>query len=589
MSKVAFAPQSASLQPWRASKRSRQHYWLLRAADAAWQEQDTRATQTYLEQLDPGRLAAPERPLANLLRVASNPDQYLPHRSIMTLDFASRMVPDNYRVLLHRLRAAAYLEAGQPYRSASEHIELGAFLLDPVVARDNREQILAALQRLTARQVQSYLQLHHPDDEMFGWLALVEMLKVDLFGGQPVDAVIASWRSRFPQHPANRDSVAGLLDDYDLEFSQPAQVALLLPLSGSGRNATTVIRAATAVRDGFMAAYYADRQRQAELRIYDTGQTGAAALRQYRQALADGATQIVGPLQREAVTAVLLEADGRVPLLALNHQQTKAPTAPRVFQFGLTPEAEATHMASYMLENGHGRAVVLAPTSPWGQRMEAAFVTRFEQLGGQILGSYRYGETELDFGNVVRQAVGIIEASLRERQLRRVLGADLSFEAQPRHDLDAIFVAARPAQGRLIKPQLAFYNAGDLPAYATSHIYSGRRDPEADRDLNGMQFCDVPWLLGGHSFDPSLESVRNEFPEAKGNAVRLFALGVDAYRSLPYLDWLTEYRSDTFPGVTGQLSIDRNGRVLRRLDCATFRRGVARYQPPAAELADTKH
>ena len=379
--------------------------------------------------------------------------------------------------------------------------------------------------------------------------------------------------------------MAELLDDYDLEFSQPAQVALLLPLSGSGRDSATVIRAATAVRDGFMAAYYADPQRQAELRIYDTGQTGTLGLQQYRQALADGATQIVGPLQRDAVTAVLLEADGRVPVLALNHQHTEAPAAPRVYQFGLTPEAEASHMAGYMLENGHGRAIVLTPTSPWGQRMETTFVTRFERLGGRILGTYRYGESERDFGNVVRQAVGIIEASLRERQLQRVLGEELSFEAQPRHDLDAIFIAARPTQGRLIKPQLAFYNAGDLPAYSSSHIYSGRHNPEADRDLNGIQFCDAPWILGGHSFEPSLESVRQEFPEANGNAVRLFALGVDAYRSLPYLDWLNEYRSDTFPGVTGQLSIDRQGRVRRRLDCATFHRGVARYQPPAVKLA----
>ena len=124
-----------------------------------------------------------ERPLASLLRAASNPDQYPPHRSIMALDFASRNVPDDYRPLLHRLRATAYLEAGQPYRSAMERIELGAFLLDPIVARDNREQIIAALQRLTALQVQSYLQLHHPDDEMFGWLALVEMVKIDVFGG----------------------------------------------------------------------------------------------------------------------------------------------------------------------------------------------------------------------------------------------------------------------------------------------------------------------------------------------------------------------------------------------------------------------
>ena len=140
-------------------------------------------------------------------------------------------MPDRYRPFLYQLRGEAYLQVGQPYRSALERIELGAFLPDQTSARENREQILAALQQLTARQVQSYLQLHRPDDEMFGWLALVEMLKVDVCGGQPVDAVLASWRSRFPQQPANRDNVTELQISYDLKFSQPTEIAVLSPIA----------------------------------------------------------------------------------------------------------------------------------------------------------------------------------------------------------------------------------------------------------------------------------------------------------------------------------------------------------------------
>jgi outer membrane PBP1 activator LpoA protein len=553
---------------------------LVKAADAAWLAGDPGLARQLLGNITGRQLTGSERALSALLSVAST-DSMPAHRSLVLLDGPDTEFPDRYRALLHRMRAEAFLDAGQPYRCARERIALADWLMDPDLAKENREAILSALQRLSGRQLTDRIARHRPDEEMYGWLVLVTLLKTQVFEGQPASLVIAGWRSRFPQHPANQDSIATLLEDYDLGFDKPDQVALLLPLSDE-----RLKRAARAVRDGFFAAYYADQQHLAEVVVLDTGGDPQLALARYHQAIAGGATQIVGPLNKDAVTAVLLEADGSVPVLALNYQEGLAPTADNVFQFGLQPDEEARAAAERMLEDGHYRAVSLTPRSSWGDRMEHAFTERFQQLGGIVLGQYRYNDASVDYGAVVRESVGITEASLRERQLQRVLGEPLSFDAQRRHDNDAIFIAARPRQARQIKPQLAFYNAGNLPTYATSHVYSGHTDVDANRDLNGIQFCDAPWLLGAQSFQPSLERVRELFADARGSQVRLYAVGVDAYRILPYLSWLSRYRNDSFPGVTGQLSIDARDRIRRRLDCAVFQNGTAVYRAsPLAEEA----
>src|SRR5690554_7108230 len=79
--------------------------------------------------------------------------------------------------------------------------------------------------------------------------------------------------------------------------------------------------------------------------------------------------------------------------------------------------------------------------------------------------------------------------------MRRLLRQSTEFEPRRRQDADWLFLVALPQQARQIKPTLAFNFASDLPVYSTSHVYSGEPNPSKDRDLNGIVFCDTPWLL----------------------------------------------------------------------------------------------
>ncbi|MCR3843466.1 penicillin-binding protein activator, partial [Pseudomonas aeruginosa] len=126
-------------------------------------------------------------------------------------------------------------------------------------------------------------------------------------------------------------------------------------------------------------------------------------------------------------------------------------------------------------------------------------------------------------------------------------------------------------QARQIKPTLAFQYAGDLPVYATSHLYTGTNNPTQDQDLNGIRFCETPWLL--NPSDPTRQQVAAQWPQANGSMGRLYAMGVDAYRLAPRLPELKAVPSLQIDGLTGTLSLNPTQRIERQLQWAEFRNG----------------
>ena len=86
---------------------------------------------------------------------------------------------------------------------------------------------------------------------------------------------------------------------------------LLLPQTGS------LATAGVAVRDGVLAAYYAETRSKPGIRVYDTQSTAAGAGAAYLKAVNEGAQMIIGPIGKDETAAVAAQLDG-IPLLALN-------------------------------------------------------------------------------------------------------------------------------------------------------------------------------------------------------------------------------------------------------------------------------
>jgi outer membrane PBP1 activator LpoA protein len=138
-------------------------------------------------------------------------------------------------------------------------------------------------------------------------------------------------------------------------------------------------------------------------------------------------------------------------------------------------------------------------------------------------------------------------------------------------------MAAFARQARQLRPQLKFYRASDLPVYATSHVYSGKSSPRQDRDLDGVMFGDMPWLLSPDVAEPALQqAIQQSWANTAATYSRLVAFGVDAYRLIPHLRRLQVQPYAPFEGVTGSIVLDESNRVNRALEWAQFRHGRAR-------------
>ena len=391
---------------------------------------------------------------------------------------------------------------------------------------------------------------------------------------------IALWRHRYPGHPAGDNVVPMLMDDSHIAWAPARTVALLLPFEGQ------FAKAADAVRDGFLAAWFADQNTETRptVLVHDTSSGDIWSV--YNQAIEEGAEFVVGPLRRAAVTRLANSAGMPVPTLTLNHADAAtsvsadaAMTAPTsgLFQFALSPESEARLVAEYAWFAGHTSAAVLTPVGAWGERVAAAFADAWEDLGGSIVEFQSYLSDGSDMSTPVRKLLNVDDSDARYRSLRNVLGSNVKQETRRRQDLDFVFMAAFPRQARQLRPQLEFHQAQDLPVYSTSHIYSGIADPDADRDIDGVVFGDMPWVLDPVASGGALRrEVGTLWSDSVSAFVRLYAFGADAYRLVGELGKLRAQQYAEFQGMTGSLSLSENNRINRRLMWARFKKGTPR-------------
>ena len=490
----------------------------------------------------------------------------------------------NLQADYHRLRSEALRVSGQDMAAVRERSLLDSYL-DPGPDRyRNRQKIWDALTAASDAQLQS-VEIQ-PLQIFSGWVALAKVVRASSQDMDTLKTAIEAWNMRFPAHPAGDQIVPQIFEQARAEAQPPAKVALLLPLSGPFK------AAAIAIRDGLMAAWFADapNPHRPELILRDSSSGDISNT--YSEALGNGAQFIIGPLAKHRVAQLLRSGDIQVPTLALNYPDsptadatpanTELPATHRrqVYLFALAPEDEAEHAAEHAFTDERMNAAILAPRGPWGERVAGAFGSTWIKQGGQVVAQKFYPEQAKDVSATVKQFLNYDQSEQRARRLRRVLGRKLKHEAEPRHDIDIIFLAAFPRAARQIKPLLQFYRAGNVPVIATSHIYTGVEDPRADQDLNGIEFEDMPWTLRPNDYGLPAQ-IEALWPAAHGSLGRLYAFGADAYTLVSRLAALRKSGAPPIPGLTGALWMDKRGRIQRALQWARMKQGIPVLEPPA--------
>ena len=393
-------------------------------------------------------------------------------------------------------------------------------------------------------------------------------------------------------------------------------IAVLLPLSGR------LERTGQVVKDGIMAAYYADvEKRQDEhllprLRFIDTNNTDTQHL------LSEiGETKfIIGPLLKDTVESLIPNLPVGVNVLALNRPEELPENTPArnsavtssnalaaqgsltsstdlvgentqdefrsldlptsLNYYGLAPEDEAKQLAEFIFNKGYRAPIVIAAQSSLYQRMDTTFKKHWRMLNSQE-NKQRANITSVSFNDSnslregITQALDVAQSNERINQIEYMTNDEVYNMPRSRRDIDAIVAFASPQDTELLNPiieaSLNPYDGKLVPVYATSRSMDYDSGKNQWRDLQNVHFIDMPWLMPSHKWQPLQQEVEQAWQNQNTMQKRLFAFGFDAYQLLPQLGMLNTLKYLSHEGLTGTLSLNQQGEVIRKQPQAIIR------------------
>ena len=552
--------------------------YLMKAAFVLSEAGEPLAARRLLDQIDVATIPARLQLRRSLLLAELS---LLDHDWQTTLDLLPEenapKYPGKLRARMFELRALAFQQAGNFLDSARERINMESVLTETEDIAENRRLIWEAISTISPQKLDN-AGVSGPD-VFGGWLELGRIAARYEFDPRALRQLLQSWQTTYLNHPATSEIVPTLLYVSELEAKPPLRIALLLPFDGPFE------QAAQAIRDGFIAAWFTDqRDHRPQILVRDTTKLNIATA--LAQASEEGVDLVVGPLRKNLVSELANQTKLPVTTLALNYSdeastQSDSQTAGAqlmttdgLYQFALSPESEAQQAAERAWFDGAGRAAVITPDGEWGHRVAASFKLAWATLGGEVVSQETYPSDAKDLGGPVKLLLNVNSSEARFKDLSRVVHRKLFHEPRRRQDVDMVFMAGFPNQARRLRPQLRFHQASEVPVYTTSHVYNGVSDPPADRDINGVIFGDMPWVLRKDDF-VLREKVEGLWPKASAVYLRLYAFGADAYQVIPHLGRLQARPHAEIPGYSGALSVNKRQQVVRRLEWAKFIDGVA--------------
>lgn len=340
-------------------------------------------------------------------------------------------------------------------------------------------------------------------------------------------------------------------------------VALLLPLTGAYGES------GKAIRNGFLAAYYADKQQGGNLptvSVIDTAGGKISTL--YENAVNEGATFIIGPLLSQNLQKL---NNFKVPTISLNWLPDNR-TNKNLYQFGLSAIDEVTQIIQQMNKKGYNNVLIIVPKNNWGIHLEKTFVDQWQALNKNVVGALEF-TTAKALNHDISTLLNIKQSNSNAWRLRHMTHEKIRFLPRRRQDFDAIFLAATPNMARQIVPLLRFYYVQSIPIYATASVYAGKSSSPRDQDINGVIFCDMPWMLLLKNQLPGTLSIihskiERSWPKNATRYPRFYALGIDAYLIFKNFNTLSVSSQQTIQGATGLLYLTDDQHIRRLLKFA---------------------
>ncbi|ALS99674.1 penicillin-binding protein activator [Lacimicrobium alkaliphilum] len=519
---------------------------LLLQAVMVWQQQgDCQSALKVLQPLIPELRDATQRDQARLIRSQCLLELDKPALASASLE----KVSNNIHILPARLKLSAELaEYHRQYLNAARsHAEL--ISLDPSRAESGYRKIWQLLEQVDNKDLP---EVAAQPGYLAPWLELARITRT--VPGVELSQRINLWQQQYPDYSLP-EPVQQMLQQ---AHYQPQNIAVILPLSGRLANQ------GQALKEGILAAYFdtsQPREHKTQLTFYDSVVLDETEI----QTLALQHDFVLGPLIRENIPAILSQLPQSTPALLLNRLEQEEVSPHRYF-YSLAPEDEAEQLASYLYANGYRRPVLISAKRQLFERMAEHFMRRWQTLDKSEPSLMTFTDNK-SMRDAVDSLLDIQQSERRINQLQRLVNKEIHSFARNRRDVDAIVVFSNPAQTELLNPMIESSIspfASIVPVFASSRSFSKELGNNSLRDLRNLMFVDMPWMLPGTNAQIK-ERVNQLWPDRNDSQSRLFAMGYDAYQLVPELTTLHYIKGRQLQGLTGQLSMDRQQRIVRRL------------------------
>jgi len=388
-------------------------------------------------------------------------------------------------------------------------------------------------------------QTAHSQPVITGWLQLAQIAQRNANNFNALKNNLTEWQKNHPQHPAI--SLLSTMNNVTQDKNNTSAIAVILPLSGGYASL------GQKVQKGVLAAHYASTNTlKQRVTFYDSNAESIAAI--YQRIQANGDALILGPLTKEDTEELLNIAQETPKIISLNYTSINSPNSH--LEFGLSPEDEAKQTAQLAWRQGKSQAIIIAPKTEKGEQTANAFIETWRTLGGQVVDQYNYANND-NFSKSISTLLGVTDSKWRQHLVHSALQLRIASTPYFRKDADMVFLIADPQIARQIGPFIKFYSGNYFSVFATSSVYESANNPNVNKDLNDIYFCDMPAIL----------------KKTRGEHERLYFLGADAYllaMQQPHLNTLPRF---PIIGATGKLTIDATHDIQRELLCAQFKNG----------------
>lgn len=418
--------------------------------------------------------------------------------------------------------------------------QLRAFALNISANEQNIEQLWQQISPLAQWEMTKLAKLSPPYID--GWQALYHNANRYGHDTDLLSQYLTQWQREYPAHPAQT-----LVPNLASNIATPQaihKIAVILPLSGNQQ------RAGKVAQQGILAAF--EQKPERHITFIDSAQLDMATL---PQLLTENEVEfVIGPLLKRNVDRYLQYTELTIPTLFLN-LPSNLPLAEHHTAISMRPEDEAIQAANTLSQRGFKSPLVISHKDPVMQRIASTFVNHWQHITG-IKPDLIYIDSSADMQKALKESLEINDSEARINAIDIRVTQNIKFEKRNRRDVDMAYLIGSPTETRLMKPFIDVNTSTfseTIPVFASSRSHSIHVDSSDTRDLEGLVFTEMPWLLASSQQNTALlEQTRQLWPDRSDSLQRIFAMGYDSYQ---LVDKLPAMKANSYVRHYGQIGI----------------------------------